>query len=149
MKQKHFHNNKEQQINSSNLANKFSNLRNLFTIRSLLVLAFTMVVSFSFRFLPFSYFDLNLSLLKDFLFTGVLVTIVRPLVTDLLDIFLNNEISISERGDISSSNWWCDDERRVNKHKTEHKDQLRFNRENIGNSGNGNHNNSNRKGNFY
>lgn len=64
---------------------------------------------------------------------------------------INNEISISELGDISSSNERrrCGD-RRVKKDKIEsNQDQLRFNRDNIGNSGNGNHESPTNKGNLY
>ena len=81
--------------------------------------------------------------LKDFLLTGVLVSIIRPLVTDIFDILFFNEVAIGELCDLPSSNRRCHSEKKgSSKHimdSSQNKDQFVFkrgNRTNYDNQGN-------------
>ena len=80
-----------------NNAPRFSNLRNLFTIRSFLILSITLVISFSVRWYIVNYFNYDLYTFKDFFFIGILVSFVRPLVVDVFDMYYPKfEVSLHE-----------------------------------------------------
>lgn len=83
--------------NNINSASRFYNLRNFFTLRSLAILAITLVLSFSVRWSIVHYFNYDLSAFKDFFLIGLLVSLVRPLTMDAFDMFYPKlDISLHE-----------------------------------------------------
>lgn len=70
--------------------NKFNNFRKLFTIKNFAILFITIALSFSARCIIISYFTLDITQFYDFCFVGLLVSVIRPLITDLFDIFKNH-----------------------------------------------------------
>ena len=73
--------------NSAPTILRFSNLRNLFTLISFIILALTLVISFSVRWYIVKYFNYDLSHFKDLFIIGSLVSFIRPLVQDVFDVF--------------------------------------------------------------
>ncbi len=55
---------------------RFTNLKNLFTLRSLFILIITLLISFSVRWLLVLYFNYDLYVFKDFCITGLLVSFI-------------------------------------------------------------------------
>ncbi len=64
----------------------FSNLKNLFTFRSLFILIFTLVLSFAVRWFIVNYFNYDLYTFKDFFIIGIIVSFIRSFVMDIFDI---------------------------------------------------------------
>ena len=76
---------------------RFTNLKNLFTLRSLFILIITLLISFSVRWLLVLYFNYDLYVFKDFCITGLLVSFIRPLILDIFDLFFHKiDLSVSE-----------------------------------------------------
>jgi len=76
---------------------RFTNLKNLFTLRSLFILIITLLISFSLRWFLVLYFKYDLYAFKDFCIIGFLVSFIRPLILDVFDIFFHKiDVSVSE-----------------------------------------------------
>ena len=80
---------------------RFANLRNLFTLRSLAILSITLVLSFAVRWYIVHYFNYDLSQFKDFFLIGLLVSLIRPLITDVIDMYYPITTGISCVGDVT------------------------------------------------
>ena len=78
---------KKQTIQSHNNNYKFSNFKNLFTFRSFTILSVTLIISFCCRSFIIVFFNLNYTLFNDFFIVGIIISVIRPLVTDLFDVF--------------------------------------------------------------
>ena len=69
-------NNNSNNNSKAHTSPSFTNIRNLFTLRSLLILSITLVLSFAVRWYIVNYFSYDLYTFKDFFITGILVYFV-------------------------------------------------------------------------
>lgn len=67
---------------------KFKNFQNWFKLRSFVILFITFFVSFTVRFLFVNYFHLDMSIFMEFYLLGLLVSFLRAIVTDSVDIVI-------------------------------------------------------------
>ncbi len=65
----------------------FTNLKNLFTLRSLAILFLTLFLSFWARSFIIQFFNLNYSLLSDFIIVGFIVSFLYNIYKPFTDIF--------------------------------------------------------------
>lgn len=80
--------------NNNLKTSKFNNIKNLFTFRSIGIISVTIIISFSLRCLIIYLFNLDLTQFYDFFFVSFLVSFIRPLITDLVDFYLINRVSL-------------------------------------------------------
>lgn len=100
--------------NNNLKTSKFNNIKNLFTFRSIGIISVTIIISFSLRCLIIYLFNLDLTQFYDFFFVSFLVSFIRPLITDLVDFYLINRVSLLTM-DVS-----CYTRRHSDKHKHNH-----------------------------
>lgn len=82
----------------------FSKVLKFFTFRSLLLLTYTLLISFFVRWFIVLYFNYDLSTLKDFFFTGIIVSFVLKFFINLSKFNLF-ELAFCESDSDSETDW--------------------------------------------
>jgi len=75
---------------------RFSNFKKLFSFKSLCILCVTILLSFLIRLFIVKFFNFDMTLFRDFFITGFLVSLIRPIITDLFEIYFQEYAVLSE-----------------------------------------------------